>query len=82
MLTVIQDVIKHNFHLRSRWFMLLIILVSLQMLTALLGFAVQLPVSGAPIGLESRLTVSLYLLLISIPTALILVGFDVLVHIF
>ncbi len=82
MLTLIQDVLGHSFELRNRWFLLLMILVSSQTLTAFYAFALRHPRSDAPIGLESGLAVSLFLLLVSIPSALILIGFNTIVPFF
>ena len=82
MLTLIQDVLGHNFEFRNRWFLLLMILVSSQMLAAFYAFALRHPRSDAPIGLESGLAVSLFLLLISMPAALILIGLNALIPIF
>jgi hypothetical protein len=82
MLTLIQDVLGHSFEFRNRWFLLLMILVSSQMLAAFYAFALRHPRSGAPIGLESGLAVSLFLLLISIPASLILTGIHAITPIF
>jgi hypothetical protein len=82
MLTLIQDVLVHSFEFRNRWFLLLMILVSSQMLAAFYAFALRHPRSGAPIGLESGLAVSLFLLLISMPAALILISLNALIPIF
>ena len=74
MLTLLQDVIRHGFELQHRWFFLFALLVVSQLLTALYAFALRHERSGSPIGLESGLAVSLFLLLVSIPASLIMLG--------
>ena len=81
-LTLIQDVLGHNFEFHNRWFLLIMILVSSQFLSAFYAFALRHPRSGAPIGLESGLAVSLFMLLISIPAALALIGINTLIPFF
>jgi hypothetical protein len=76
MLTLLQDVIRHSFELQHRWFLLFALLVVSQFLTALYAFALRHERSGLPIGLESGLTVSLFLLLASIPASLIMIGIN------
>ena len=74
MLTLLQDVSRHGFELQHRWFLLFALLVASQLLTALYAFALRHERSGLPIGLESGLAVSLFLLLASIPASLIMLG--------
>lgn len=76
MLTLVQDVIGHAFAWRHRWFLLFALLVASQLLTALYAFALRHERSGLPIGLESGLAVSLFLLLASIPASLIMLGLN------
>ncbi|GAB6049067.1 hypothetical protein JCM19379_28990 [Methyloparacoccus murrellii] len=74
MLTLMQDVIAHAFELRHRWFLLFALLAVSQILTAFYAFALRQDRGAAPIGLESGLAVSLFLLLVSIPASLLLMG--------
>jgi len=76
MLTLLQDVVGHHFELGSRWFFLFALLVVSQFLTALYAFTLRHERSGLPIGLESGLSVSLFLLLASIPASLIMLGIN------
>jgi len=76
MLTLLQDVVGHHFELGSRRFLLFALLVVSQFLTALYAFTLRHERSGLPIGLESGLTVSLFLLLASIPASLIMLGIN------
>lgn len=78
MLTLLQDVLSHNFEFRNRWVLLLALLAASQLLTALYAIALRHERSGVIIGLESGLTVSMFLLLASIPAGLILIGANVL----
>lgn len=82
MLTLMQDVVRHSFELRDRWFLLLTILVSSQLLTAFYAFTLRHERSGVVIGLEPGLAVALFLLLASIPASLILIGINALQPIF
>jgi hypothetical protein len=82
MLTLLQDVVHHSFEFRHRWFLLLTLLVSSQLLTAFYAFTLRHERSGVAIGLESGLGVALFLLLVSIPASLILIGINALQPIF
>lgn len=76
-LTALQDVIKHDFELKNRFFLLFGLVVISQLLTAFFAFAIKDSArSGQPIGLESGLAASLLLLLLSIPVALVLMGIN------
>ena len=81
-LTLLQDVIGHAFTLKNRWFLLFALLVASQLLTAFYAFGLRHARSGVAIGLESGLAVSLFLLLISIPASLLMIGVNVLKPIF
>ncbi len=82
MLTLLQDVIGHAFTFSNRWFLLFALLVASQFLTALYAYTLRHERSGAAIGLESGLTVALFLLLAAIPASLILMGLDALLPFF
>ena len=82
MLTLLQDVIGHSFEFRNRFFLLFALVVGSQLLTALYAFTLRHERSGAPIGIESGLSVSLFLLLASIPACLLLMGIHALRPIF
>lgn len=74
LLTLLQDVLRHEFEFRHRWFLLLTLLAISQLLTAFYAFVLRHERSGLAIGLESGLVVSLFLLLVSIPAGLVLLG--------
>jgi hypothetical protein len=82
MLTLMQDVIGHTFEFHHRGFLLFAIFVVSQLLTALYAFAIRYESRGAPIGLESGLAVSLFLLLVSIPASLVMIGVNAIKPIF
>lgn len=82
MLTLLQDVLGHNFDFQDRWVLLLVLLAVSQLLTALYAFTLRHERSGVAIGLESGLTVSMFLLLVSIPASMILIGTNALWPIF
>jgi hypothetical protein len=67
MLTLLSDVFAHAFELKNRWFLLFAIITASQMLTAFYAFVLRHKASDVPIGIESGLAVSLFLLLVSIP---------------
>ena len=82
MLTLLNDVAHHAFVFGERWFLLFALVVASQMLAAFYAFLIYSPRERGPVGLESGLGASLYLLLIAIPTSLALLGLDALIPIF
>ena len=77
MLTALQDVIRHEFELKNRFFLLFGLVVISQLLTAFFAFVIKDSTrKEEPIGLESGLAASLWLLLLSIPVALTLIGIN------
>lgn len=69
MLTLLSDVVAHAFALKNRSFLLFAIIAASQMLTAFYAFVLRYKPSNVPIGLESGLAISLFLLLASIPSS-------------
>lgn len=82
MLTLLNDVVHHAFVFGERWFLLFALVVASQMLAAFYAFLIHSPRERGPVGLESGLGISLYLLLASIPTGLAILGADKLAHFF
>lgn len=76
MLTLLSDVFAHAFELRNRWILLFGIIAASQMLTALYAFVVRHQPSAVPIGIESGLAASLFLLLVSIPATSLMMIID------
>ncbi len=82
MLTLLNDVAHHAFIFGERWFLLFALVVVSQTLAAFYAFFIHSPRERGPAGLEFGLGASLYLLLISIPISLALLGIDALIPIF
>ncbi len=82
MLTLVNDVAHHAFVFGERWFLLFTVIVASQTLAALYAFLIYSPRERGPVGLESGLGTSLFLLLIAIPISLALLGVDALIRIF
>lgn len=80
MLTIAADVSKHAFHFQDRYILLLALFTISQTLAAFYAFAVRYPRNDQVIGLPAGLSLSLYLLVISIPASLILLGLDNWLH--
>lgn len=81
-LTLLNDVVHHAFVFGERWFLLFTLVVVSQMLAAFYAFLVHSPRERGPVGLESGLGFSLFMLLTSIPIGLATLGIDALIHIF
>ncbi len=82
MLTFLNDVVHHAFVFRERWFLLFALIVVSQMLAAFYAFLIHSPRERGPVGIDSGLGISLFLLLISIPVGLALIGIHALTPIF
>jgi hypothetical protein len=75
-LTLLGDVLDHAFRLEDRYLFIFAIVVVAQMLGAFYGIAIRYDRTGRPIGLKAGITVSLALLLASIPFGLGLLGLN------
>lgn len=82
MLTVVADVAAHGFRFQDRFFLVFALLVLSQILTGFYAFALRHRPSGYAAGLAVGATVSLFLLLLSLPISLLLLGLDRWVGIF
>jgi hypothetical protein len=76
MLTVLGDVLAHEFHFTDRFILVLCIFVASQMLGVLYAVAIRQPDGGAAIGLPGGLAVSLYMWLLSLPAGIALLALD------
>lgn len=81
-LTLLNDVVHHAFVFAERWFLLFALVVANQTLAAFYAFLIHSPKERGPVGLESGLGFSLFMLLTSIPLGLALLGIDAVIHIF
>jgi hypothetical protein len=81
-LTLLNDVVHHAFVFSERWFLLFALVVANQTLAAFYAFLIHSPKERGPVGLESGLGISLFLLLTSMPIGLAVLGIDALIHIF
>lgn len=71
-LTLLGDVLAHEFHFSERFILVFCLFVATQMLGAFYAVAIRQP--GGGIGLSDGMAVSLLLWLLSLPTGLILLG--------
>jgi hypothetical protein len=69
MLTLLGDVLAHEFHFADRFILAFCVFVAIQMLGAFYAVALRRP-GGGPIGLRDGLAVSLLLWLASLPASL------------
>lgn len=77
-LTLLQDVLGHTFSMAERFIPVFSLAIAASMLGALYGFAFRYPRSGQPIGLNAGFTVSLALLLTTLPLGIALLKSDLL----
>lgn len=70
MLTLLGDVLAHEFHFADRFILVFCVFVAAQMLGGLYAVAIRHPGSGAPVGLADGLAISLVLWLVSLPLSL------------
>lgn len=82
MLTVVGDVAVHGFRFADRFFVVFALFVLSQMLAGFYAFALRHRPSGHPVGLLAGETVSLFLLLYSLPVASGLMGVNAVIKIF
>jgi hypothetical protein len=73
--TLLSDIVHQSFQLDDRYVFLFAIAVVTLMLAGLYGVVLHYR-GGQPIGSESGLTLALALLLVTLPIALVLLGFD------
>lgn len=81
-LTVVGDVAAHGFRLQDRFIVVFATFAVSQILTGFYAFALRHRPGGYPAGLLAGATVSLFLLLMSLPLCLALLGLDMGVGIF
>ena len=81
MLTVLGDVIAHQFHFADRFILVFCLFVAAQMLGVLYAVLIRHPQQGTPLGLADGLGVSLFMWLLSLPVSLALLGLDLVVKI-
>ena len=81
MLTALADVIGHAFQLRERYILIFSLFVGSQLLGSGYALALRREPDGRPAGLAIGMTVSLFLLLASIPACLALLALHALRHV-
>lgn len=74
MLTLLGDVLAHEFHFSERFILVFCLFVASQMLGALYAVAIRRPHDGGALGLGDGMAVALLLWLLSLPTGLVLLG--------
>jgi hypothetical protein len=74
--TVSSDVLAHAFRFQDRFIVVFAIFVTSQTFAAFYAFALRYPGNGVPVGLRAGLAVSLFLLLLTLPMALLLLAAD------
>ncbi|MDD5034021.1 MAG: hypothetical protein PHE55_04620 [Methylococcaceae bacterium] len=75
-LTILGDVIAHEFRFSERFIPVFCLLLATQMMAALFAVSLKHPLTRRPIGLQNGLTISLFLLLLSLPLGLMLLGLN------
>ncbi len=76
MLTMLSDVLAHEFHFADRFILVFCVFIASMMLSAFYAVAFRHPRTGRGIGLRDGLTISLFLWLGSLPTGLALLGLN------
>ncbi|MGZ8219043.1 hypothetical protein [Methylomagnum sp.] len=76
LLTVVADVTEHAFHLKDRLILVIAIFVASQMLGGFYAIALRQEHNRRPVGLVAGMTVSLFLLLVSMAASLLLLWMD------
>ncbi len=71
MLTVLADVLAHEFHFADRFILVFCLFVAAQMLGVFYAVAIRNPGDGGAIGLPDGMAVALLLWLLSLPTGLV-----------
>jgi len=75
MLTVLGDVLAHEFHFAERFILVFCLFVASQMLGVFYAVAIRKPGGGA-VGLPDGLAVALFLWLLSLPAGLVLLAMN------
>jgi hypothetical protein len=76
MLTILNDVVTHNFHFADRFILVFSVFIVVQMLGALYAVTIRNSRTGEILGLVDGLTVALLLWLLSLPVAGALLSMD------
>lgn len=76
MLTLLSDVLAHDFHFSQRYILIFTFLIALHMLGAAYGVLIGHPRHRRVIGLHLGLMVALTLLLLSLPLGLLMLGLN------
>jgi hypothetical protein len=69
--TLLSDVLAHEFRYVERFIPVFCVFVASQMLTVFYGSMLKYPRNGRPIGLGDGFAISLFLLLVSLPMGLV-----------
>jgi hypothetical protein len=72
MLTLLKDVMAHQFHFAERFILVLAVVVATQMLGVFYAVAIRYPINGQALGLQDGMAVSLWMWLSTLPVGLIL----------
>lgn len=72
MLTILNDILKHEFHFAERMILVICVFVATQMLGGFYAVAIRYPRNGIALGLVDGLAVSLWMWLFSLPIGLAL----------
>jgi hypothetical protein len=80
--TVLSDVVTRTFEMQNRFLLVFSILVVSQMLAGFYAFFLRQGRRAEPVGLVAGVTVSLFLLLVSLPACGVLLGLDRVLRIF
>jgi len=76
MLTLLGDVLAHEFHFAGRFILVFALLIASQMLGVLYAVSIRHPHTGRAIGMANGCTVSLFMWLLSLPVGLGLLWLD------
>lgn len=76
MLTVLGDVLAHEFHFMDRFILVFCVFVAAQMLGVFYAVAIRNPRDGDILGVSGGMAVALFLWLLSLPTAVALLSLD------
>jgi hypothetical protein len=82
MLTLLGDVLAHEFHFSNRFILVFCVLIASQMLAAFYAASIRNPFDGKAIGMIDGLNVSLFMWLLSLPVGTALLGLNSVVKIF
>jgi len=76
MLTVLADVVAHEFHFADRFILVFCIFIAVQMLGVLYAAAIRRPQAGGPLGLADGFGLALFMWLLSLPAGLALLALE------